>query len=182
MRRSSVAIGLFIAVMIGGCSTIPVNDSPNGPTCKAVAFLAAFFNSTVNCTAVANTTTATNTSAVQITGSSTDLVAAGSAAAVVISVGINRTGAMQTGTWTNTTPGMSGSISVTNGDSTWITTTNTGTNQGTFTMTLTKVTLLTTTANGPAYLVDGTLDATVPAVTTTGATGTVTLHIDFTNN
>jgi hypothetical protein len=104
------------------------------------------------------------------------------ATSATVAVVITQTGQSHTGALTSATAGMSGSIRVTNGTAVYLTSTNTGSNQGTFTVNFTKVSVLTNTANGTAYLVDGTLDATVPAVASSGATGTVTLHIDFKNN
>ena len=193
MHISIRAIGLItIGVSAVSCSKKEIDNpttSNNGPGCNALLSIATSKLSAPPCTTTASYTTATGSTTVTITGSGTALIAgadsgpeADAAATATFGVVITRTGQPQAGPLSGSTSGMTGTITVTNGSAGYLTTTNTGSNQGTFTLNLTKVTVLTNTANGIAYLVDGSLDATVPAVTSTGASGTVTLHIDFTNN
>ena len=50
---------------------------------------------------------------------------------------------------------------------------------GTYTLVLTRVTSVKVLAEGEIYAVNGTLDATLPPVPRTSATGNVTLHAAF---
>ena len=96
---------------------------------------------------------------------------------------LSTSGSLGVGTYTNSSPGVTGSITITNAAAlTWLASAGSGANVGTWTLKITRVTVLTNTANGVAYEVQGTLDATVPEVTSSGATGVVTVSANFPGN
>jgi len=74
-------------------------------------------------------------------------------------------------------------IGLTNGGAfNWAVSARGGNSSGSFTLHITKVTTLNTSGGTSAYKIRGTLAATIPPVTTTGATGTETATIDFSAN
>jgi hypothetical protein len=86
-------------------------------------------------------------------------------------------------TWTETDAGAQSAILVQEKGTvppSWVTVVGgTSPNQGTYTLNLTSVAILTDTVNDKAYTVHGTLNATLPAQSGSGATGTVNLSASF---
>lgn len=80
---------------------------------------------------------------------------------------------------TNTTDSVTGLLDVSTGGHAFEMTTAPGSATGTFALRLTKVTTNSTNGGTINFAIAGTLDATVPADTTSGATGTVTIHAVF---
>lgn len=94
-----------------------------------------------------------------------------------------RPGQLDTTTSTNTSAGATGLFDIkASGAPSYEMTTAPGSQTGTFSVKFTKVSVASTSAEGTTYSITGTLDATVPADTTTGATGTVTVHATFSGN
>ncbi|MFN2546111.1 MAG: hypothetical protein ABR567_01630 [Myxococcales bacterium] len=101
-----------------------------------------------------------------------------------VTVAIGFTGEPHTGAYKNTDAGAESGITVTNGSGAsaqyWVANVGDGsTPAGSYTLNFTSVSNAITVSNGKGYSVEGTLDATLPAVSGTGATGTVTLHATF---
>lgn len=88
---------------------------------------------------------------------------------------ISFAGAPHTGIYHSTDTGAGGGITYTSGTSSWLT----GPGIGTFTLNLTTVNIISTSGTSTAYAIHGTLDATMPAVSGSTLTGSVTLHASF---
>jgi hypothetical protein len=87
---------------------------------------------------------------------------------------ISFSGNLAAGTWTQSNS--IGSISVTQGTQSWMATSGSSP-AGTWTLTITSVGgQVSSNPGATGYLVHGSIDATLPAVTSTGASGTVTAH------
>jgi hypothetical protein len=101
----------------------------------------------------------------------------------LITLSLQQPGVPMTGNWANTDTGASGGITV-EGESdatvvpTWACTVGGTAPQGTYTMQL-HVGAAMPEMGGEVFGASGTLDAVLPGVTSTGATGTVSLHADF---
>ena len=198
MRRPSLALSLIVATgtaSLGGChngefdSVTPPPVSPDGPQCLLTMTAPVNLGTAgATCTTTSAYATASNTTTITVTAGSGSLreSAIGGASLLVpftFAFSLTRSGHVAEGTYSNTTSGVVGSVTITNaGSATYMASAGAGNNVGTFTLVITKSTVLTNTANGTAYLIDGTLDATVPAVASSGATGTVTAHQTFKNN
>jgi len=91
---------------------------------------------------------------------------------------ITRPGMVTSGTWSSTDTGTKGSIDATMGIPTWDACQGCSTPQGSWTMDLT-VESMSTTSDGATYIATGTINATLPPITATGATGTVTFTASF---
>jgi hypothetical protein len=90
-------------------------------------------------------------------------------------------GAPGIGTLTESSPdgGVTTRITVNSGSASWAATESTSdVTVGTYTLTVTKASV-TAVGVQTAYAVSGTLDATLPPVAQTSATGDVTLHTSF---
>jgi len=98
-----------------------------------------------------------------------------------ISASFNFPGPPATGTLTDASPdgGVTTRILVNSGAASWTATESaTGATVGTYTLTVTKASI-TIVNDQDVYGVSGTLDATLPPVAQTSATGDVTLHASF---
>jgi hypothetical protein len=98
-----------------------------------------------------------------------------------IAVAITFPGEPHTGHFLSTGTGAAGAVSVNpSGNIFWAATSSTASGaQGSYDLNLTSVSSAATVNGGKTYTVSGTLDATVTAITGSGATGTVTLHATF---
>jgi hypothetical protein len=99
-----------------------------------------------------------------------------------INIGIGWPGQMSTGTYHQSDTGAQGGAAVTGTSSaSWLASSANGSNPavGTYTLNLTGTDSIAGGASGAAYYVHGTVDGTLPAITNSGATGTVTLHATF---
>lgn len=97
-------------------------------------------------------------------------------------IAIEFTGALHSGAYHSTDTGAYGGITVNRNGSAWIATPTPGSISGSFTVTVTTVTTVLTSATGTAYLVHGTIDATLPAISGAGAGATpiaITLKATF---
>ena len=100
----------------------------------------------------------------------------------LVSVAMGISGQPHAGTFKFSDAGAVGGISVTaNGNSSsWFAGHNSSTDsQGDYTLTITSLSETVSNSGGKAYRVGGTLDATLPALSGSSATGTVTLHATF---
>jgi hypothetical protein len=88
-------------------------------------------------------------------------------------------GQIGTGDFSNTTPGVTGFLSIVKGTDNYYVSTGNGSQIGSFTLHLTDITNNGTNAGGTSYLINGSLDATVPADTSSGASGTITIQAAF---
>jgi hypothetical protein len=98
-----------------------------------------------------------------------------------ISASFNFPGAPRTGTLTESNPdaGVTTQITVNSGSASWAATESVSdATVGTYTLTVTNATI-TIVGDRDIYAVSGTLDATLPPVAQTSATGDVTLHAGF---
>jgi len=106
----------------------------------------------------------------------------GTASTPAVGVGLFFAGPMHTGTYKSTDAGANGAVSATPNSSssqTWTAAAGSS-SQGSYTMSLTDLGSSVALGSGLAYPgVHGTLDATLPAAASTGASGTVTLHAVF---
>jgi hypothetical protein len=83
-------------------------------------------------------------------------------------------------TYHNTDAGAQADISVTSGNQTWLATVGEGPPAaGTYSLTFSSVVINSSAASGKLYATDGTVTATLPAVTATGASGVVILSATF---
>jgi len=94
-------------------------------------------------------------------------------------VAVKVVGELKPGTYTSTNPGVSGVLTVSAAQWMWEATKGSSRDQGTFSLTITSVLVAAARSDGKAYVVHGTLAATLPAVTQSGATGTVTVTATF---
>ena len=168
----------------------PTPESPTAIPNQLVMAGLALGDVTAPCTVASNYASAINGTTTGVTagsGGSAAALASGTAAAsappFTFNAQIVTSGRVAVGTYTNLSPGVTGTITITNaGRLTWLASAGSGTSVGTWTLKITQVTILTNTANGVAYEIKGTLDATVPAVIASGATGSVTVSANFMSN
>ena len=99
----------------------------------------------------------------------------------LVTLTIGFSGPMRAGTFTHADAGASGFIIVQSGTSQWAALpASASTPQGTYTMSVSDPGISTPSGNGTVWPAPvGTVDATMPALTGTSATGTVTLHLTF---
>jgi len=100
----------------------------------------------------------------------------------VITASFNFPGAPATGTLTETSPdaGVTTRINVTSGSAAWAATeAASAPTTGTYTLTVTNTVLVNSLSDRDIYGITGTLDAMLPPVAQTSATGDVTLHLGF---
>jgi hypothetical protein len=100
----------------------------------------------------------------------------------VISASFNFPGEPRPGTLTETSPdaGVTTRITVTSGSASWAATEAASTpTTGTYTLTVTNSQIVNSLSDRDVYGITGTLDATLPPVPQTSATGNVTLHLGF---
>lgn len=93
-----------------------------------------------------------------------------------LSVTIVLPGHLGAGTYNAASTGISGSITVTNGGTSYTTTTNAGSNPGTFALVITSVKVTASADGALVYGINGSLDATVPAAS--GGSGNAVVHVD----
>jgi hypothetical protein len=167
LRTSCRALALIGALALAGCSGDDDNDNGNGNGCTVV--LSGGLSGTYDCVAfVAAYSTAVNTSS----------FAASITSPAAVAIAINFPGEAATGTYTRATPNASGGIVITSGTSSWSVSAGSG-GTGAYTLTLTSVSTLSSTSQGKAYTVHGTLDATIPANSGSAITTAVTAHVTF---
>jgi hypothetical protein len=98
----------------------------------------------------------------------------------VMTGGVSFPGKPAVKTYTQTAAGSQSAVTVNQSPKLWIAVVGGNSpTQGSYTLTVTKVTQVSTNTSGIGYLVHGTLDAKLPAVAGTGASGSVTLHVTF---
>jgi hypothetical protein len=169
MRRSStsaLALTALAAFAVAGCSSDNGNNTSGGCSVTVSGGLTGTYTCTL---AVAAYSTQINT-----TGYNISLTTP-----IAVNAGLNFLGEAATGTnYTRGTAGASGAIAITSGSSIWSVAAGTG-GTGTYTLTLSSVSTLSTTATGKAYTIHGTLDATIPASAGSTITTAVTLHATF---
>lgn len=189
MRRSILGIALAAAVGTVGCSgTADTPDNSVAPVCRLLFTGGPVANPNATCTVTSAYQAASNSSTVNATAGTSSLVAGGASLQLVpapftFTFTSTQPGRIAAGSYSDTTSGLVGTLTITDAVShTYEATVGAGTNVGTFTLTITKSTIQASTSSGASYLIDGTLDATVPALPSSGATGTITLHTTFTNN
>lgn len=168
IRFHALAATVLCAAAFAACGDS--NDDGGGNGACTVALTGAVTGSVTCTTAVGAYTTITNQSAVS-------LLTTGTAPGMALSVAF--TGTLHTGAFQSNAVGALGGITVTNGNSTWFATPTAGSTSGSFTVNLTTVTAISTTAQGTAYTIHGSIDATLPALAGSGTTGTVTVHATF---
>jgi hypothetical protein len=166
VRTSFHALALIGAVALAGCSGDDDNNNTN--TGCSVA-LSGGLTGTYDCgTMVAAYSTAINTSS----------YAASITSPAAVAIAINFPGDVATGTYTRSSANASGGIVVTSGTSSWSIAAGTG-GTGSYTLTITSATLISSTAQGKAYTIHGTLDATIPASAGSSITTALTAHVTF---
>ena len=154
------AIALVTASV--GCGD---GNSNNGNVGCTVTLTGGISASPACTSAVAAYTQATNQSAITVlTTGTTPTVAAT----------IAFTGTLHTGTYHGTDAGAVGGIAITQGANSWSAVAG---GNGSITVTLTSVSTVSSTAQGTAYLVHGTWDATVPSSAQGGTA--ITFHATF---
>jgi hypothetical protein len=95
-------------------------------------------------------------------------------------IDLARPGEVMTGMWANTDSGAMGGIDVIASNSqAWSASQASPNSQGSYTMDLTAANVIGQTTSAKTYLVHGTIDATLPPIAGTGATGNVTFHASF---
>jgi hypothetical protein len=109
------------------------------------------------------------------------LSTAASGSTPAITVGISFVGEPKVGHYKSSDASTTGGVTVNPSSLTFWLATNTsgGTPQGTYDLNLTGVSTSGTVSTGKTYTVSGTLDAVMPAVSGSTATGTVTMHVTF---
>jgi hypothetical protein len=99
-----------------------------------------------------------------------------------VAVSVQQPGVPATGVWANTDPGASGGMTVQGKPAamvpTWQCSVGGAAPQGTYSMNL-RVGIGKVTPSGEEFGATGTLDANLPALAQTGATGTVKMHVAF---
>jgi hypothetical protein len=189
MRRSILGIALATAVGTVGCNgTADMPDNSVAPVCRLLFTGGPVANPNATCTVTSAYRTASNSSTVNATAGSSSLIG-GDASLQLVPAPFTFTftsiqpGRIAAGTYSDTTSGLVGTLTITDaGSNTYRATVGAGTNVGTFTLTITKSTIQANTSSGTSYLIDGTLDATVPALPSSGASGTISVHTTFTSN
>ena len=167
LRTSCHALAVLGALAIAGCSSDDDNNGNGNLSCSVA--LSGGLTGTYDCvTFVAAYSTAVNTTSYATSASTPAAVA----------IAINCQGEAATGTYTRGTANASGGIVVTSGTSSWSVSAGTG-GTGSYTLTITSVSTISTTTQGKAYLIHGTLDATIPAVSGSTITTALTAHVTF---
>jgi hypothetical protein len=165
LNLSAFASALVAVASLAGCSSSNT-DSANG-SC-AIALTGAV-TSNISCTlAVGAYSTATGQSAISLTTTSSTFA---------LSVGFP--GTVHTGTYHSTDAGAIGAITTAQGSSSWAAIPTAGAVTGSYTVSLTTVATLSTTAAGTGYSLHGTIDATLAPIAGTGSSSNVTLHATF---
>jgi len=97
-----------------------------------------------------------------------------------VDIGLGYAGTLHTGVFHQSDSGAKGGVAVTGtANASWLAAQDNGTPMGTWTLNLTGATTIAGNSTGAADYVHGTVDATLPAVANSGASGTVTLHASF---
>ena len=98
-----------------------------------------------------------------------------------ITVVISFKGEPHSGTYASTDTGVTGgaTVSISAGSAGWVGTSDPGSPQGSFSLKFTGVSTAYTASSGKSYTTAGSVDATLPAISGSAATGTVTLHATF---
>ena len=172
MKRLHLAAGLLLAACGGtGLTTIA------GQSSSCTVTLSGALTGTYDC----KPATAAWSSSSSQGGFAFNVSQAGSAPAISLAIGWP--GEPKTGTYANTDAGAQGAVSVQipSGASAghWVAAAGSGSAQGSYSLKFTSVSNTLSASNVKAYSTEGTLDATLPAVSGTGATGTITQHATF---
>jgi len=175
LKNVLAVLVLVVSLACGGTGTNPTNTGACSIT------LSGAVTGTFPCASAATGgyDHASNESAVDFTAGS---AASASNTTPDITVAIGFSGSMQNGTFTSTGSGAGGGVVVDgNPGSVWAATVASGANPatGSYTLVVSSNTTLAGNTSGSVYTVHGTLDATLPAVQGSSATGTVTLHATF---
>jgi hypothetical protein len=170
VRLLGMAAGLTAALAIAGCSSDTPGTSTTTATCTAK--ITGAVTATFSCSV---------TDVYTIAGSTSILTISGGGSGVTMSFGLGIAGSPQETILTNTSTGVTGSITVTTGTASWLSS-NTGAPQGTFNLSIASLSVQSSTVNGATYLMGGTLIASLPPAGGTTATGTVAVEIDFSPN
>jgi hypothetical protein len=174
MRARFTAVVAAAAAWGCGTSATAPSQTP-GETASCTVTLSGVFPGTWDCRpALIGWASASNT-----TGFGFDLAATATQPAVILSISFAGEPAVRTYASSDSAAQGVAEVLVTPGLE-WLASAG-GLNapQGSYALTLTSVSDTVATAHGKAYLVAGTVTATLPAVTASGATGTITLSATF---
>lgn len=169
----SMAAACIAAVLVAGCSSSDNGGDGGGgaPSCTIHFTGGPVADPSLACSVAAVFATSTNTSGVSISGSASGLD---------VQFAMVNHGDLGTGDFSNTTPQVSGSLTIQTGGHVWVVNDDGDTQDGSFTLHITNITTQTSDATGKSYIISGSLDASAPADSLSGATGTVTVHATFT--
>jgi hypothetical protein len=164
IRRALAGAGLIALGACGGGDSKGITDPGGTPgTTKCTVTFSGAKTGSENCVAGAAYSTADKASAISIGVSGS------------LSGGILIEGEPSKATYTASTPKVTGGVFYIAGVQYWAA----DSDQGAFTLTISSVGNVVTVPDGKGYTIHGTLDATLPAVAGTGATGTITVHATF---
>jgi hypothetical protein len=181
MRNIRWWAGVAFVTMAAACggkaksADIPVAEIPDphvdaGAGCSLHFTGGPIADPDLPCTIEADYVLSTSRTVVEIGGDSGQLT---------VHFNLTRPGELDSGVVTNGQGGITGLLDITNGDADYEMTTAPGSETGSFSFSVTRVNVAVTSDRARNYTLVGSLDATVPADTTTKATGTVVVHVTF---
>jgi hypothetical protein len=97
---------------------------------------------------------------------------------ITLEATLTRPGMVTSGAWSSSDSGAAGSVSASMGQLTWLADVGTSMPQGSYSMNLT-VESSSSVSTGEVYIATGSITATLPAITQTGASGTVDVTASF---
>ncbi|MGH7581813.1 MAG: hypothetical protein ACREL5_01150 [Gemmatimonadales bacterium] len=166
MRHSSLRVVLAV-LAVAGCSSGSTDTGDGGGTqhsCVVHFTGGPIGDPAVDCAPIVTVSSTSNNSGVGI-----------SAGAYSFQFTMEDAAHISTGDFNNLQPGVTASLFIVNGTDNYYMNTGNGSQIGSFTLHITSL----TSAGGDAYYPNGSLDATVPADTSSGASGTITVHAVF---
>jgi hypothetical protein len=163
---------LAVAIALSGCSAAV--KAANGGGCTVT--LSGAVTQTLACT--------TGPAGVYTTSNSQGAFlfqVAATASTPDVNVAIGFPGDVHTGTFMDTDTGANSGLTVKNqANNTWLATVGSGAKQGSYTLLITGTGLSVATSSGKGYSgMGGTLDAVLPFVAGSGATGNVNMHVSY---
>ena len=166
--RLRLALAALAAAGCGGGDSVSTGGNNNNPSCVVHFTGGPVADPAATCAPIVTYNAGTNVSGVGISAGAYNF------AFTMEDVGAKITG----GDFNNLQPGVSASLFIVNGTDNYTLNTGNGSQIGSFTL---HITSLTPTSEGSttSWYPNGTLDATVPADTGSGAHGTITAHATF---
>ncbi len=183
MRHVRLLTGLALFAIVAACDSAPkapkarVLESPDahvdaGAECSLHFTAGPIGDPALPCTIEADYVTSSGRTVVEIGGDSGQLT---------VHFNLTKPGPLDTGVVTNADSGVTGLLDITNGNDDYEMTTTPGSEAGTFRFSVTKAAVAIADERARTYALTGSLDATVPADTTSAAKGKgpVAVHVTF---